>query len=176
MSILFWQDLEEQQRLTVLEVSEIDCNVKVVRDTQPWPTGLPVRRAGVSSFGYGGTNGHVVVESVDSLYPWYQHAKPKTEAKYNHSSAKPFLLTFSAHDKATLARNIQAHRNVASNYYAADLAHTLNLHRTKFSHRAFTILREGHEAENFSSASIKNGSISQKRGIAYLFTGQGVCI
>ncbi|UQA61054.1 type I polyketide synthase [Polyangium aurulentum] len=39
--------------------------LRVVKRTQPWP--VPegtVRRAGVSSFGYGGTNGHVILESM----------------------------------------------------------------------------------------------------------------
>nr|QVV57684.1 beta-ketoacyl synthase [Myxococcales bacterium] len=39
--------------------------LRVVTRTQPWP--VPegaVRRAGVSSFGYGGTNGHLLVESM----------------------------------------------------------------------------------------------------------------
>lgn len=130
----------------------------------------------MSSFGYGGTNGHVIVESIDSLYPWYQHGKPKKEAKYDHSSKQPFLVCFSAHDKATLNRNVEAIRAVAADYYTTDLAHTLNLHRTKFSHRGFAVVREGQEIENLSLASLKSGIASKNKGsIGFLFTGQGVC-
>ncbi|OHE98116.1 hypothetical protein CORC01_06630 [Colletotrichum orchidophilum] len=121
-------------------ILEDEWNVKVNKETSPWPSGFPVRRASVSSFGYGGTNSHVVVEAVESLYPWYRHAKPKRAAQYDHSTKRPVLLTMSAHDKATLGKVIKDIENVAAEYYAIDLAHTLNLHRTIFAQRAFTVL------------------------------------
>ncbi|KAL8911255.1 MAG: hypothetical protein Q9171_003553 [Xanthocarpia ochracea] len=155
-------------------ILESDWNVRVHSDTAPWPAHSIVRRASVSSFGYGGTNGHVIVESVDNLYPWYQHAQAKKQADHVRSSGKPFLLCFSAHDKKTLSRNIKAIGDVASNYYLIDLAHTLNLHRTMFSHRAFTVAYEGHEPEAFASNAIQTGTVSAKTaGIGFLFTGQG---
>ncbi|KAI1771891.1 hypothetical protein F4818DRAFT_454399 [Hypoxylon cercidicola] len=155
-------------------ILENEWNVKVQADTVPWPKDSLVRRASVSSFGYGGTNGHVIIESIDSLYPWYQHAKSKKEAEYNRSSTKPFLLCFSAHDKPTLSRNITAIAAVASEYYLTDLSYTLNLHRTKFAHRAFTVVREGSEVEAFAPTTVKSGISSKKNiGIGFLFTGQG---
>ncbi|KAI2609240.1 hypothetical protein GGR54DRAFT_643554 [Hypoxylon sp. NC1633] len=156
------------------EILEEKWNVRVHANTAPWPKDSVVRRASVSSFGYGGTNGHVVIESVDSLYPWYQHAKSKKEAQYDRSSSKPFLLCFSAHDKPTLSRNIAAIASVASEYYLTDLSHTLNLHRTKFSHRAFTVAREGREVEAFAPTALQNGiAVKKTIGIGFLFTGQG---
>ncbi|KAI0836869.1 putative polyketide synthase [Hypoxylon sp. FL0890] len=156
------------------EILEDEWNVKVQDKTVPWPKDSPVRRASVSSFGYGGTNGHVIVESIDSLYPWYQHGKAKKEAKYDHSSSRPHLVCFSAHDKSTLTRNINAHAAVAADYYVADLAHTLNLHRTKFSHRAFAIMREGQETESLSPAALRSGVAPKKKGqVGFVFTGQG---
>lgn len=129
----------------------------------------------MSSFGYGGTNGHVIIESVDSLHPWYQHAKSKKEAEYSRSSTKPFLLCFSAHDKPTLSRNVTAIAAVASNYYLTDLSYTLNLRRTKFAHRAFTVVREGSEIEAFAPTALQSGVASKKNtGIGFIFTGQGV--
>lgn len=154
---------------------EKEWKVKVQADTVRWPKEYITRRASVSSFGYGGTNGHVIVESIDSLYPWYQHAKPKKEAQYNRSSDKPFLLCFSAHDEPTLTRNVAAIAAVAPEFYLTDLSHTLNLHRTKFSHRAFTIAREGREFKAFTSATLQSGAVSKtKVGVGFLFTGQGV--
>ncbi|RYO91715.1 hypothetical protein DL762_002044 [Monosporascus cannonballus] len=156
------------------EILEDEWNVKVHSETAPWPADSLVRRASVSSFGYGGTNGHVIVESVDSLHPRYQHARQKSVAHYDHSSDKPYLLCFSAHDKATLSRNIKAIGDVAAKYYAADLAHTLNLHRTKFAHRAFAIMREGQEADCFNPASMPSGVVPKTKGkLGFLFTGQG---
>lgn len=149
--------------------------MKIHANTAPWPNDSVIRRASVSSFGYGGTNGHVIVESIDTLYPWYQHAKAKKEASYDRSSRKPFLLCFSAHDKVTLARNVKAIGDVASNYYLTDLAHTLNLHRTKFSHRAFTVTYEGREADAFAPNALQTGvALKKTPSIGFLFTGQGV--
>jgi len=163
--------------LTPYPVLADEWNVRVNANTIPWPADSAIRRASVSSFGYGGTNGHVVVEAVESLYPWYQHAKPKNEAGYDRSTNRPFLLCFSAHDDATLGRNVQAIAQVAHKYYLADLSHTLNLHRTRFSHRAFTISREGQESESYTAPSLQKGVAStNKNGVCYLFTGQGVSL
>ena len=115
------------------------------------------------------------MESVDNLYPWYQHAQAKKQAGHVRTAEKPFLLCFSAHDKKTLSRNVKAIGDVASNYYLVDLSHTLNLHRTMFSHRAFTVAYEGYEREAFASDAIQTGTVSAKTaGISFLFTGQGV--
>ncbi|KAL9127726.1 MAG: hypothetical protein Q9217_003456 [Psora testacea] len=155
-------------------ILEKEWNVKVHANTAPWPKDSVVRRASVSSFGYGGTNGYVIIESIDNLYPWYQHAKAKKDAFYDRSSKKPFLLCFSAHDKTTLSRNVKAIGDVALNYYLVDLAHTLNLHRTMFSHRAFTVANEGREMEAFAPSALQTGVASKKTpGIGFLFTGQG---
>ncbi|KAI0384272.1 putative polyketide synthase [Hypomontagnella monticulosa] len=156
-------------------ILEKEWNVKVHRETSTWPRDWPVRRASVSSFGYGGTNGHVIVESIDSLYPWYQHAKPKRAASYDHTTKRHLLVCLSAHDKATLKKVMADVAVVASDYYAIDLAHTLNIHRTMFEHRAFVILREGQEPSSFDSAAVQSGIKSAKDEIevAFIFTGQG---
>ena len=99
----------------------------------------------------------------------------KTEASDDRSSNKAFLLCFSAHDEITLSRNVKAISDVASKYYLVDLAHTLNLHRTIFPHRAFTVAYEGREAEAFTSDALHRGAPSTKaKSIGFLFTGQGV--
>lgn len=155
-------------------IKEDEWNVKVKVDTTPWPSDFAVRRASVSSFGYGGTNGHVIVEAVESLYPWYQHGKQKIEALYDHSASRPFLLTFSAHDKATLKRNIDAHAKIADDYYLADLAHTLNTRRTKFQQRAYVVAYEDRAAEAFEPQAITFGSAMETPPeVGFIFTGQG---
>ncbi|KAI1751035.1 hypothetical protein F4782DRAFT_201506 [Xylaria castorea] len=155
-------------------IKEKEWNVKVHANTAPWPSDFDVRRASVSSFGYGGTNGHVIIESIDSLYPWYQHAKKKQETHRVESSKAAHLLCFSAHDKPTLLRNIAAVGKVAHEYHLPDLAYTLNLRRTKFAHRAYVVARHGLEAEAFALAASQAGSVSKKPGsIGFLFTGQG---
>lgn len=157
-------------------ILEAEWNVRVQRSTEEWPSDTLVRRASVSSFGYGGTNGHVIVEAIESLYPGYHHAQPKSSAPYNHTTKKPVLVTFSAHDRATLARNMKTLQNVAGNYYLADLAHTLNLHRTQFAGRAFTIAREDDIPGALASKSLRMGTAikGNAREVGYIFTGQGV--
>lgn len=143
-------------------------------DTIPWPKHTPVKRASVSSFGYGGTNGHIIVESVSSLFPLYQHGQPKALAAYDHSSPRPLLVTFSAHDKTTLARNMAAHAAVVDRYYLADLAHTLNTRRTRFATRAFAIAREDSAVEAFSIDNAQVGTApATAPQLAFIFTGQG---
>ncbi|GAW17215.1 hypothetical protein ANO14919_066680 [Xylariales sp. No.14919] len=155
-------------------IKEKEWNVRVHADTAPWPANSSIRRASVSSFGYGGTNGHVIIESVDSLYPWYQHAKKKRDSHHAGCSKNAALLCFSAHDKPTLLRNIAATGAVADEYFLADLAYTLNLRRTKFAHRAYVVAREGRVPEAFCKAALQTGSISKKSvSIGFLFTGQG---
>lgn len=106
--------------------------------------------------------------------PQYQHGSRKGLALYNHSSSRPLLVTFSAHDKTTLLRNIEAHAKVADLYYLSDLAHTLNLKRSRFSQRAFTIASEDTVTEDMSTANFQFGSSTKPiTQIAFIFTGQG---
>ena len=156
-------------------IDEEGWNIKVQRDTAPWPEGTKSRRAGVSSFGYGGTNGHVIVEEANAHLPWYQHGKPIRDAKYDNRASRPFMVAFSAHDKSTLQRNIAAHAKVAREFYLADLAYTVNTKRTKLAQRAFTIARQGNEEHDFDLASFHFTSTIKKPrpDVAFAFTGQG---
>ena len=155
-------------------IDEKGWNIKINADTAKWPRDFQHRRAGVSSFGYGGTNGHVIVEAVDSLFPFYQHGQPKSVASYDNSTTRPLLVSISAHDKGTLIRNINAHAQIADKFYLVDLAHTLNTRRTKFRHRAFTIAREGHETEDLAAANFKFAtSENSATRVGFVFTGQG---
>ena len=125
--------------------------------------------------GYGGTNGHVIVEEVNALFPWYKHGKAINEATYDNQAARPFLVFFSAHDKVTLQRNIEAHAKVAHDYFLADLAHTLNTRRTRFPHRAFTVAHQNNQGDKFDIPSFNFASVTKKLGqeVAFVFTGQG---
>ncbi|KAJ5382343.1 polyketide synthase [Penicillium concentricum] len=156
-------------------IKEDEWNIKVNTNTIPWPAEFSERRASVSSFGYGGTNGHVIVESIDSLFPNYQqHGKAKCEASYDHSTSRPFLLGFSAHEKTTLTRNIVAHAQVADRYYLADVAYTLLHHRTKLTQRAFTVVSEADLVDAFDPTQFNYGVAPKATpSVGFLFTGQG---
>lgn len=156
------------------EIPESELNVKINKDTSPWPQGFSSRVASVSSFGYGGTNAHVIVEDVRALVPQYGHGLRKELALYSHSSSRPLLVTFSAHDKTTLARNIEAHGKVVDQYYLSDLAHTLNLKRSRFSHKAFVVANEVTAMNEVSTETATFGSSSKPiTELAFMFTGQG---
>ncbi|KAL4895733.1 ketoacyl-synt-domain-containing protein [Aspergillus ambiguus] len=155
------------------EIKDKEWNVKITTDLTPWPEDFDIRRASVSSFGYGGTNGHVIVESIDSVCPWYEHAKPKEISDYRYEVSRPFLIGMSAHDKQTLTRNIKAHQNVVDRYHLPDLAYTLNTRRTRFAHRGYTVISEGQERASFAVESFKFGVTSKPGEIAFVFTGQG---
>ncbi|KAL8902624.1 MAG: hypothetical protein Q9207_004524 [Kuettlingeria erythrocarpa] len=157
------------------EIDEEGWNIKVQRDTAPWPEGTKCRRAGVSSFGYGGTNGHVIVEEANVRLPWYQHGKPISDAMYDNRASRPFMVAFSAHDKLTLQRNIAAHAKVAHRFYLADLAYTLNTKRTKLAQRTFTIARQGNEEHDFDLSSFQFILTNKefRPDLAFAYTGQG---
>ncbi|CAI7646256.1 unnamed protein product [Penicillium discolor] len=156
------------------EIPEKEWNVKVNRDTLPWPEEFESRRASVSSFGYGGTNGHVIVEEVKALYPQYQHGVRKDLANYDHSATRPLLVTLSAHEKTTLIRNIEAHAKVVDQYYLSDFAHTLNNHRNRFVQRAFVVVSEATAASDMETTNFKFGSCTKPiSDLAFIFTGQG---
>ncbi|OCL10070.1 putative polyketide synthase [Glonium stellatum] len=155
-------------------IKDREWGVKINTDLIPWPQGFDVRRASVSSFGYGGTNGHVIIESIESVCPWYEHGKPKSIAKYYYNTNRPFLIGMSAHDKKTLTRNIQAHQKVADNFHLPDLAYTLNSRRTRFTQRGYTVVSEGEETAAFDANSFAFGAASGKPvELGFIFTGQG---
>ena len=150
----------------------------------PFPAQLPVKRISVNSFGYGGTNAHMIIESADSLlsqsqtYKYLspddrqQRAKVPRRAFYRN---RPFLLPFSAHDKPTLKRNIEAHGQVAGRYNLLDLSYTLANRRSRFPSRGFAVASHANlesvfrnVAEGFSFADKKKTPT-----VGFAFTGQG---
>ncbi|RYP10765.1 hypothetical protein DL764_000461 [Monosporascus ibericus] len=121
-------------------IKDKERNVKIVQDLMDWPTDFDVRRASISSFGYGGTNAHVIVESIDSLYPWYEHGEPKAVVKYDYANVDQPLL------------------KVAGDYHLPDLAYTLNCRRSKLAVRGYTVAVPGQEATAFSPYRFSCGS------------------
>jgi acyl transferase domain-containing protein/NADPH:quinone reductase-like Zn-dependent oxidoreductase len=154
-----------------------DWNVRVPFDATPFPPHLPVRRVSVNSFGYGGTNGHFIVEGVDSLVPGYSHGQRRLKGSDRgvFNQKRPYLLPFSAHDKPTLMRNIDAYSKIVGDYSLADLSYTLANRRSRLSSRGFTVSRPNGVTEAFSNVS-ENFAFGEKKKtptIGFAFTGQG---
>ncbi|KAK0726009.1 KR domain-containing protein [Lasiosphaeris hirsuta] len=163
-----------------------DWQVKVATEPAPFPKHLPVRRVSVNSFGYGGTNAHVIVEAAESLvrpgdgqaYRFFdsnKSSKLSTPRRATHRK-RPFLLPFSAHDKATLKRNIDAHGAVAGRYSLLDLSYTLATRRTKLASRAFAVASHTTLDDAFGNVAAAFGFAENKRAartVGFVFTGQG---
>ncbi|KZF24488.1 hypothetical protein L228DRAFT_218919 [Xylona heveae TC161] len=159
----------------------IDFNAnkfKIVTESTAWPSHIPVRRASVASSGFGGANAHVILEGVESFIPNYKHGQRLVDSGEKPVSSEippEYLLPFSAHDKDSLENNIEALRNVASEYSIADLSYTLGARRSRFLHKAFAVsdqdsLSTSLEANNVTHASTV---IQEPSSLGFIFTGQG---
>ncbi|KAJ5307079.1 hypothetical protein N7508_006094 [Penicillium antarcticum] len=152
-------------------------HVKVPSVPQPFPTHLPVRRVSVNSFGYGGTNGHFIVEGADSLVPGYSHGRKRTKPTERgvFHQKRPYLLPFSAHDKPTLMRNIEAYAKVLDDYNIVDLSYTLANRRSKLASRGFVVTCPNETTKAFGEVAQSFVFADKKKTptLGFVFTGQG---
>ncbi len=110
----------------------------VQRALEPWERGEAPRRAGVSSFGVGGTNAHVILEEA-----------PERPAPV---PSRPWqLLVLSARSEAALGKAVARlaawlREPVGAATELADVAHTLQVGRAAFRHRAVAVCRDREDA------------------------------
>jgi phthiocerol/phenolphthiocerol synthesis type-I polyketide synthase B len=100
-----------------------ELHLKVVDAAVEWPaTGRP-RRAGVSSFGFGGTNAHLVLE---------QAPRPPAPAPVAESAVTTLVVSGKSQERmaATAAVLADWMTGAGAGVALADVAHTLNHHRT----------------------------------------------
>lgn len=168
------------------KISWKEWQVRVVTEPTPFPHHLPVRRVSINSFGYGGTNAHLVIEGADSLvrtpqasrYTYVDSNAPRKLPAPRRAieRRRPFLLPFSAHDKATLKRNIDAHAAVVERYSLHDLSYTLANRRSNLASRAFTVASHTTVSSVFGDAARTAFSFADKKKtptVGFVFTGQG---
>ncbi|KAH7012592.1 uncharacterized protein B0I36DRAFT_399271 [Microdochium trichocladiopsis] len=112
------------------------------------------------------------------LDPKSTTAKKCTRHVIDHD--RPFLLPFSAHDTATLQRNIAAHAKVLDRYSLLDLSHTLTTRRTNLGSNAYLVASQRTLGEILSSDSttatesfVFGGTNQPCRKVGFVFTGQG---
>ncbi|PCG91451.1 Acyl transferase/acyl hydrolase/lysophospholipase [Penicillium occitanis (nom. inval.)] len=133
------------------------------------------KRVSVNSFGYGGTNGHIIVEGVDSFLPDYKHGK-KTDVKPEGDELnRPYLFPMSAHNKPTLKQNIAAYEKIVDQYDPLDLTYTLANRRSRFSTKGYVVATPatipsafGNDAAAFAIAEKK-----KTNEVGFAFTGRG---
>ncbi|KAJ2995621.1 hypothetical protein NUW58_g1225 [Xylaria curta] len=158
--------------------------VSVSHEAAPFPSNLPIKRVSVNSFGYGGTNAHVIVESADSILTQPQSYKYNILANNKQRKARgkakrnrPSLLLFSAHDNATVRRNIEAIGKVAGRYDLLDLSYTLGERRTHFKSRAMVVASAASLTEtlkeDLSNVTFLEKKSSEGPTLGFVFTGQG---
>ncbi|GAA1297074.1 type I polyketide synthase [Saccharothrix xinjiangensis] len=137
-----------------------------------WPRADRPRRAAVSSFTVGGTNAHVIVEEAP-LRP----ARGGPERPYH-------LVVLSARSATALnsmSANLLDHLERNPGLDIADVAHTLQVGRRVFEHRAAFACRDVDDAvaalAGRGSRRLERGSVppvpSGERSVAFLFPGQG---
>ncbi len=134
-----------------------------------WPqhAGAP-RRAGVSSFGMGGTNAHVILEEAPEREP-------------NSVSRSKQLLLLSARTERALqqmSENLALHLRQHPELDLADVAYTLQVGRTIFSHRRMLVCADRDEAiALLEQPAWTPGSTLQDaykdRRVAFLLAGTG---
>ncbi|KAH7319610.1 putative polyketide synthase [Stachybotrys elegans] len=160
-----------------------EWQVKVATEPVPFPAHLPVRRVSINSFGYGGTNGHLIIEGADSLlkvpqtYKYIDSNAPKKlrSPRRAMERKRPFLLPFSAHDKPTLKRNIDAHGAIVDKYDLIDLSYTLANHRSSLASKGFTVASHATIKEAFGNVNTSFVFADKKKTptVGFVFTGQG---
>ncbi|MFI9411467.1 type I polyketide synthase [Nocardia gamkensis] len=157
--------------------------VRLLRDSEPWPTGARVRRAGVSSFGASGTNAHVVLEEApaDPAPAGTESEPAPAETKDASLHAVPLLL--SAGSGAALreqADRLRRWMTDAPETDSRDIAHSLLTSRARLEWRGAVVGRDRDEllaglaalAEGRSTPGVIESRARAGR-TAFLFTGQG---
>ncbi|KAL4961115.1 type I polyketide synthase [Aspergillus stella-maris] len=162
-----------------------DWRLRVVTELEDWPLGPGgVRRASVNNFGYGGTNGHLIVESAPDLSSAQQvngfangHAMPDSQLNTQ-------LLVFSAQSEQscrdTLENVKEYMRRIAPDdgKEALDsLIYTLGQRRTRFPWVIAHPLpiQEGSQValSNLDSTELSPQRTVSSPRVGMVFTGQG---
>jgi acyl transferase domain-containing protein/NADPH:quinone reductase-like Zn-dependent oxidoreductase len=127
----------------------------------------------------------MIIESAESLLKREQTYKfigknnadkrPRQAPRLAAHRKRPFLLPFSAHDKPTLLRNIDAHGKVVDNYDLLDISYTLATRRSVLSRKAFAVASYSTLGDVFSNAPANFAFAEEKKTptLGFVFTGQG---
>jgi amino acid adenylation domain-containing protein len=133
-----------------------------------WPRGKQPRRAGVSSFGVGGTNAHVVVEEAP---------QPAAVA----AAEEWLVLRLSARSSTALdqmAQRLADHLDVHAELTLPDVAHTLDVGRTRFAERLAVVANSRQQAatrlrDAAAMGRSRRTAAACAPSLVWLFPGQG---
>lgn len=136
----------------------------VVQTARAWPRTAAPRRAGISSFGIGGTNVHVVLEEA-----------PPVPGASDDEPSRWQLLPVSGRSKSAVERQWLRLRDGLSGKRLQDAAYTLQLGRTAFEHRSFTVV-DGVGDVQGQLRSVGSLPAFERRhapSVVFMFPGQG---
>jgi phthiocerol/phenolphthiocerol synthesis type-I polyketide synthase A len=155
--------------------SEGASRLSIAMQGMHWPAVERVRRAGVSSFGVSGTNAHVVVEQAPSPEPSAVQPDPAVSTLIV-SGKTPARIAATAQMLADWMATDGAGAGVA------DVAHTLNHHRARFSTFATVTARDRRQAiaglralaaGDPATGVTRPQNGPPKPGTVFVFSGQG---
>ncbi|KAJ9133675.1 Thiolase-like protein [Pleurostoma richardsiae] len=130
----------------------------------PWPADR-AERVSVNSFGIGGTNAHVIVESLESFRGGV--AVPEMPSLIS----QPQLLVFSANSQDAVRQHAENHLEYLVQHpdRLTEMSYTLSQRREHLQQRMFAIAVEGKTPELLPPVKAPQQRIS----LAMVFTGQG---
>ncbi|KAJ5662752.1 hypothetical protein N7462_011678 [Penicillium macrosclerotiorum] len=137
-----------------------EAGLKVPLSPTAWPDGR-CERVSVNSFGIGGTNAHVILESLASI----SHAQQQRPT----DTTSPQVLVLSAKNGKSLQKAVDHMKEYITKMPCPvnDLAYTLGVRREHLAHRAFAIIDPDGTTSDFE----KCRDITSE--ITFVFTGQG---
>ncbi|KAI5784580.1 hypothetical protein EDC01DRAFT_201043 [Geopyxis carbonaria] len=154
--------------------------LQVLTHLADWPSTSSqyIRRASINSFGYGGANGHIIMESVESMVPnlvvryslrcQKQFLNSEVHINGNASlingneingalpngasakTCKKRILPFSAHSIKVLKNTIEENIKILGDYEMKDIFHTL-LKKSQFDNRGFALVEVDTDKDKFKS-------------------------
>jgi len=147
-----------------------DWRIRLSDKTMPWPDHLP-QRASINSFGFGGSNAHIIVESVKEAFGEEDLSPP------------PRVVVFSTFDQAGIDRLgeswstfLQGQKKAECEIPLKDLAHTMLTRRSQLGFRSFAIadsLDQLQSTLHKGLTKFPRASRKAQTRVAFIFTGQG---
>ncbi|PJE23916.1 MAG: polyketide synthase [Mycobacterium sp.] len=144
----------------------------VPTENTPWPGTEGPRRAAVSSFGLGGTNAHVVIEQGPELSP---------ESGVSDYGVSALVVSGKTPQRLAATAAALADWLAVTDVAVADVAHTLNHHRTRHAKVATVVARDREQAVDslraLAAGQHAQGVVSVQDspgpGIVFVYSGRG---
>ncbi|KAG8157399.1 hypothetical protein KVR01_012783 [Diaporthe batatas] len=170
--------------------------LEVPRTSRPWPSTKATRVLSVNGFGAGGTNAHIILESIESYLrrPGLKNVCSQdfngnhilTQSGHSvYSLSRPHLFMVASQDKEGIQRQKELLRQHVQNLpeelgkdesYLSRLAFTLNHHRSQLTWMSYAIGTSTEQlAESLQDPKCLSfrPNRSQRPRIGFVFTGQG---